>query len=124
MPTLTGQNTRTITGYVVTLLDYPRWIIEREVDFTDCHLSGSFDADDKLCDSCSFGQACCWLNKNRTPPSLQASLPELLQALGTAVEYLRSTNQSEPTHRQDCDCDSCQWLREAVAFLRTHRHHR
>ena len=35
MTTLTGRNTRTIVGYVITLLDYPRWVIEREVDFTD-----------------------------------------------------------------------------------------
>ena len=63
MPTLTGQNTRTITGYVVTLLDYPRWIIEREVDFTSCHLSGGFYENDGQCSSCRFGEACHWLRE-------------------------------------------------------------
>jgi hypothetical protein len=120
MPTLSGQNTRTITGYLITLLDYPRWIIEREVDFTECHLSGGFDANDTKCTSCSFGEACCWLNTNRATPTPNAPLDKLVQALGTAVDYVRLT--SDPTHPHDCDCDTCQWLHEAVAFLRTHRH--
>jgi len=29
MTTLTGRNARTLSGYVESLLDYPRWIIER-----------------------------------------------------------------------------------------------
>jgi len=122
MPTLTGRNTRTITGYVTTLLDYPRYVIERDVDFTDCHLSGDFDERDRQCTSCQFGEACCWLNSNRTAPPPDASLVELLQALNKAVIYLRSTTQTEPPHPGNCECDSCQWLHEAMGFLRTHRH--
>jgi len=34
MTTLTGRNARTLSGYVESLLDYPRWIIERDVDFS------------------------------------------------------------------------------------------
>jgi len=122
MPTLTGQNTRTLTGYIVTLLDYPRWIIEREVDFTNCHLSGGFDENDNQCASCYFGEACHWLNMNRVSPSPDPSLDELLQALNTAVDYLRSQSDGESPHPDYCECDTCSWLREAMGFLRTHRH--
>jgi len=122
MTTLTPSNTRTITGYLITLLDYPRWVIEREVDFTDCHLQGGFDASDRQCTCCTFGRACCWLNVNRTPPPPDAPLDELVDALGTAVNYLRSRSSSESTHPGDCECDTCLWLREAKGFLRTHRH--
>jgi hypothetical protein len=122
MTTLTGRNTRTLTGYVITLLDYPRYVIERNVDFTDCHLHGDFDEKDSQCTSCRFGEACRWLNLNKTPPPPDASLDELLQALNTAVKYLRSTGQSDPPHPHHCECDGCQWLHEAMGFLRTHRH--
>lgn len=122
MPTLTGRSTRTITGYVVTLLDYPRWVIEREVDFTDCHLGGDFDTNDTQCTTCHFGSACCWLNSNRATPSPNAPLDELLRALKAAVEFMRSSNAKEPSHPHDCECDSCQWLHEAMSFLRLHRH--
>jgi hypothetical protein len=122
MPTLAGRNTRTITGYVITLLDYPRWVIEREVDFTHCHLSGEFDMNDAQCSACHFGAACCWLNSNRTDVPPDAPLDELLQALKAAVEFIRSQSAKEPSHSHDCECDSCQWLREAKSFLRLHRH--
>jgi len=122
MTTLTGTSTRTITGYIVTLLEYPRWLIEREVDFTDCHLSGDFDAKDTQCRDCHFGEACDWLNTNRIEPTLRSPLPDLLHALQTSVQYVRSDARSAPQHDRHCDCDTCAWLHEATNFLRTHRH--
>jgi hypothetical protein len=122
MPTLTGRNIRTITGYVITLLDYPRWFIEREVDFTHCHLGGDFDTDDTRCAACDFGAACCWLHANRAAPSPDVPLDELMHALKTSVEFLRSSNASEGCQAQDCQCDTCQWLRKAMSFLRLQRH--
>jgi hypothetical protein len=122
MSTLTGRNTRTLTGYVATLLDYPRWIIERQVDFTDCHLSGGFDETDTRCSACRFGAACSWLNTNRMAPSPDTPLEELLLALHTAIDYLRTPSDGEAPHPGFCDCPTCSWLREARGFLRTHRH--
>lgn len=122
MNTLTGRSTRTITGYVVTLLDYPRWLIEREVDFTDCHLGGQFEDEDQRCLDCRFGEACSWLNVNREAPSLASPLPALVNALQTAVGYVRNYARKMPEHDRHCDCDTCAWLREAGGFLRTHRH--
>ncbi len=122
MTTLTGASTRTITGYIVTLLEYPRWLIEREVDFTHCHLGGNFDGNDPQCRDCRFGEACDWLNTNRSEPTLSSPLPDLLHALKTAVAYVRSDVRSAPTHDRSCDCDTCAWLHEATNFLRTHRH--
>ena len=123
MPTLTGHNLRTISGYVVTLLEFPRWIIEREVDFTDCHLGGGIEARDTRCASCQFGRACRWLNGHSATPSASAPLPDLIDALQTAVDYIRSAGMDYRSHRRDCVCDTCEWLREARGFLRTHRHH-
>jgi hypothetical protein len=122
MTTLTGRSTRTITGYLVTLLEYPRWLIDREVDFTNCHLTGTYDAADDKCMQCTFGEACVWLNQNRGEPRLDSPLPELLGALDTAVGYLRSEYHGSDEHGRHCDCDTCDWIREASNFLRTHRH--
>ncbi|MGB5492655.1 MAG: hypothetical protein WBM76_17645 [Woeseiaceae bacterium] len=122
MTTLTGRNTRTIVGHVVTLLDYPRWIIEREVDFTNCHLGGSFDVGDTECSTCRFGAACCWLNTNRSASPTDASLDELLHALATSIEFLRSSKNSVASHSADCDCETCDWLHQSKAFLRQYRH--
>jgi len=122
MTTLTGTGSRTITGYLVTLLEYPRWLIDREVDFTHCDLQGECDAENDACTRCDFGAACCWLNQNRNVPSLDTPLPDLINALLTAVDFVRSESPTAARHDRHCDCDSCCWLREATGFLRTHRH--
>lgn len=122
MTTLTGRQVRTISGYIATLLDYPRWFIDREVDFTDCHLKGRFAPHDRCCKDCRFGSACRWLNQNRLEPTPETPLPDLVDALRTAVSYVRREYSDSPDHARDCDCDTCEWLREASAFLRTHRH--
>lgn len=121
MNTLTGTGTRTITGYVVTLLEYPRWMIAREVDFTTCHRGGAFAAGDETCADCVFGDACRWLCRDE--PSLETPLEDLLNAVQTSVPFVREYRDPRLPHDAACDCDSCEWLREAHSFLRMHRHH-
>jgi hypothetical protein len=122
MTTLTGTSTRTITGYVVTLLEFPRWLIARDVDFTACHLRGEYDADDGICTRCEFGSACRWLSTNRQPPTMDTPLADLVDALRTAADYVRRKRGSGELHDRDCECDTCQWLHDASNFLRAHRH--
>ena len=40
----TTSNTRTLRAYATDLLQFPRWIIEREVDFTDCAQDSHYNA--------------------------------------------------------------------------------
>ena len=120
MNTLTGTTTRTITGYLVTLLEYPRWMIARDLDFTNCHLGGAFEPDDATCTECAFGDACRWLC--REEPSLDTPLDELVDALRTSLPFVRERRDSRLPHDSSCDCDTCLWLRNAQGFLRTHRH--
>ena len=121
MTTLTGRETRTISGYAVTLLEYPRWVIEREVDFTDCEYGGNFKAESQRCVSCLFGGACRWLNASSAAPTLDTPLDDLVRALRSAVEFLGSGSRDEASHPQDCECDTCLWLHDARGLLRTHR---
>ena len=122
MTTLTGRHVRTISGYVATLLAYPRWFIDREVDFTNCHLQGVFDEEDTVCTACHFGSACRWLSLHRLEPTVDTPLPDLVDALQTAVAYVRKECPDATGHPRECNCDTCEWLHEASAFLRTHRH--
>jgi hypothetical protein len=120
MNTLTGATTRTITGYIVTLLEYPRLVIARDLDFTHCHLGGAFEADDTTCSECAFGDACRWLC--REEPTLDTPIDELLDALKTSVPFVRERRDSRLPHDGSCDCDTCLWLRDAQGLLRNHRH--
>ena len=118
--TLTGRNARTLTGYVENLLEYPRWIIERDVDFTHCQFHGSFSATIETCTSCQFGDACCWLNLARSPEPQDDSLPDLLNALTEAAAYMQKFHADG--HERACSCKACVWLRTARQFLHSQRH--
>jgi len=122
MTTLTGTQARTLTGYVLRLLEYPRWFIGREVDFTDCRFAGRYQLGETQCAHCRFGPACRWLNLHRDEPTAATPLPELVDALQTAATYLRTESPSTSCHPRRCDCDTCLWLHEAGAFLRAQRH--
>jgi len=120
MTTLTGRNARTLTGYVESLLDYPRWVIERDVDFTHCEYQGTYTETAERCTTCLFGEACSWLNLARTPASRDDPLPELVLALMTAADYLDTTYSK--SHERGCHCETCLWLRQVHRFL--HSYHR
>lgn len=122
MPTLTGDKTRTLAGYVAGLLDYPRLAIAREVDFSHCRHGGAFDSTDPACIHCGFGSACRWLDAQRSSPSTDTPLDDLVSALEAAVGYLRRPGPGQSAHRSGCYCERCAWLREAGGFLRSRRH--
>jgi len=118
--TLTGRNERTLSGYVDSLLDYPRWLIERDIDFTHCEFQGIHSDSAQCCASCEFGAACHWLKHARIAEASSNPLPELLHALSTAVNYVDSTYCKQ--HKRGCECDNCLWMRQVRGFLRSHRH--
>ncbi len=116
MGTQTGQDSRTLVGHVIGLLEYPRLVIERDVDFTHCHLRGRFTETDQRCTACAFGKACRWLAFEISPEADAAPLPDLIAALSTAADYLQETHVD--SHERHCDCDTCTWLRNTRSFLR------
>jgi len=115
MTTHTGRNARTLTSYVETLLDYPRWIIERDVDFTECQHQGNYTASAEVCTTCVFGEACHWLRLTREPASPDDPLPSLLNALATSADYLQANYSAG--HPPGCSCENCLWLRQVRRFL-------
>lgn len=117
MATETGRNTRTIRGYLAGLLEYPRWLIERDVDFSECRARGHYNEYLSDCLHCRFGDGCRWLDRHRTPSTGEASVDELVQALRGAVDYLQSPETS--AHRNSTEARN--WMREARRFLSAHR---
>lgn len=113
MSSETSKNQRTLAAYVTTLLEYPRWIIERDVDFTHCRLGSHYNEFLSECVDCEFGPGCRWLDRQRTPNIDNASLQQLVRALEGAVRYLQPPNQpSRIAGSQGSD-----WIREARRFL-------
>lgn len=111
-----SNKTRTITGYIADLLEYPRWVLERDVDFSSCRYGSHYNAFIEECTECQFGTACRWLDLHRSRSLEEASLEQLTDALEAAIGYLRATHR----HKKTCYCKTCRWLREARHFKRSH----
>jgi hypothetical protein len=117
MGTLTGSRTRTITGHIVHLLDYPKWLIGRDVDFTHCDFDGRYDDTIAKCKECRFSTGCRWLVDIRDIDTCEADLDELTAALKSAVRYV-ARRDKEP-HNRRCNCEQCAWLNSARQLLRS-----
>jgi hypothetical protein len=112
-----SSSTRTLKAYAADLLQYPRWVIERDVDFTGCRHGAHYNEFLSECTECQFGPACRWLDQHRTPKTDDASLDELVEAIESAAEYL----QLKIRHRGANDAESLKWIREARRFLGSRR---
>jgi len=117
MTTQTGFNTRTITGHLVHMLDYPRWLIEREIDFSQCAYAGRLDPFAPECLTCPFGTGSRWLDRQRCESLTDVPLTDLIEALRGAVEHVDP--HADYQHGRSCDCETCSWLRSAKRLLRT-----
>lgn len=117
MTTVTGSQTRTILGQLILTLEYPRWLIERDVDFSNCANSGHFNEFLPLCENCGFGPGCMWLNSARIADTSAAPLPELIAALHGAIKYV--SERKAAGHDRYCDCETCQWLASARRLSRS-----
>ncbi len=117
MASETTGNVRTLIGYASDLLNYPRLIIERDVDFTDCRHGGRHNAFLSDCADCQFGEACKWLDYYRTPNLTGATLDELTDAIKSACDYL----QTKIRDGGASDAEMLSWIREARRFLHARR---
>jgi len=117
MTTEPSSKTRTLKAYASDLLEYPRWVIARDVDFTDCRHAAHYDASLAECTECQFGPACRWLDHHRTPKIDEASLDALVEAIEGACDYLQSKIQEQGTN----DAETLEWIRDARRFLGSRR---
>ena len=114
MTTETTSNTRTLKAYAIELLKFPRWFIEREVDFTHCSHDSRYNEFLNECLTCQFGPGCRWLDRHRTSLSNDVPLDELIEAVDSAAQYLQATTQQRGAN----SAEVLKWVREARRFLR------
>ena len=114
MTTETTSNTRTLRAYAIELLRFPRWYIEREVDFTNCSHNSRYNAFLEECLTCQFGPGCRWLDQHRTSLGDDAPIDELVEAIHCAAQYLQVTAQKQGGN----NAEVLAWIREARNFLR------
>ncbi|MFV1992754.1 MAG: hypothetical protein ACC635_02530 [Acidiferrobacterales bacterium] len=100
---------------LIDLLSFPSQLIEEQLnDLTeDCPHELRFASEDKKCLACDLEDECRWLSSNDDfSPLKLRSIPELVDALETALTYVRG-DVITWGHESGCVCQVCEWLGEA-----------
>ncbi len=100
---------------LIDLLSFPNQLIEEQLnDLTDdCPHELRFASEDKKCLACDLEDECRWLSDNDDfSPLKLRSIPELVDALETAITYVRG-DVIAWGHDSGCVCQVCEWLGKA-----------
>ena len=96
-------------------LAYPRELVRNYQDLDQCPHSGMFDRNDVACLECEDRSECEWLYSNNEYSNLHLKpLPELVQALAFALDFVSAQVALWEHEIKECQCETCVWYREAV----------
>lgn len=105
---------------LIEALTYPRLFVLKEIGLKDCPHDSVFDGTWDRCRNCGLGQECHWLSclndfadlSDKSVHTLHASLLYSIALVGEHIEKMRH-------HSRLCDCESCNWTRDAKKLSRT-----
>lgn len=104
---------------ILEALDYPRQVAMANVDLSACPHSGFFKSMDTTCSRCAKNYECDWLNSTDEFSDLAGKPMEFLyRALTFGIDYVDACNSVENHETNSCECDTCDWLREARLLVR------
>ena len=99
---------------ILDALAYPRQVAKANIDLSTCPHSGFFKTLDNRCSACSKTYECDWLNSTDSFSDLAARPMEFLyRALTFGIDYVDAQTNKQNHDAENCQCDSCEWLRNA-----------
>lgn len=105
---------------IIALLAYPRKRLGAFVGLEDCTHDGFLDASDPSCGDCRYLPECQWLYSNDEFADLGVKpIEKLIEALDFATELIEAQMMCSDHSSKNCTCESCSWVREARALLKT-----
>lgn len=103
---------------IITALEYPRLLMEREVKQRSCSQHYHFNAEAEECGECLYILECQAYSRQLAEPTLrQASTGDLLRLLKFGFEYVSYQLSRQDHDATQCDCDLCRWIRSATPLL-------
>lgn len=101
-------------GDILAALDYPRQYIGMQLKSNECIHGGFFNKHDAQCLECDSRFECRWLNENDECVALEKkSVEKLINSLEFSLEYIDGRIADWGHNIGECQCDSCQWLKQA-----------
>ncbi|MFQ5982338.1 MAG: hypothetical protein ACE5KS_03075 [Woeseiaceae bacterium] len=103
-----------IRRQILGVLAYPRQVAMANVDLSVCPHSGFYNSMDPRCIQCAKNYECEWLNSTDEFNDLAEKPMEFLyRALAFGIDYVDAHSVRARHDIESCDCDSCEWVRDA-----------
>jgi hypothetical protein len=104
---------------ILDILAYPRQVAKASIDLSACPHSGFFEVMDARCQDCSKNYECDWLNSTDEFNDLAGKPMEFLyRALTFGIDFVDARNAIADHAEDKCDCESCEWVRNARDLIR------
>lgn len=94
-------------------LKFPQNYIGHFIDIHQCKHQGYFTGHDQRCIECEHSLECEWLNRVAVFSYRHPSIAELLDKLEAGISHVDSYLSRQGHDLPVCDCEACQWLRQA-----------
>lgn len=99
---------------IIDMLAFPRQIIRGHVPLETCEHAGNFSPSATNCLVCEARVECEWLYHNDESVALtEKPLDVVVDALGSAMLYVRACVSRAGHNLLVCRCEACDWLRHA-----------
>jgi hypothetical protein len=109
---------------IIDFLVYPRQVAKANVRLSTCPHSGFFKVKDSECQKCSKNYECDWLNSTDEFNDLVARPMEFLyRALTFGIDYVDAQVVGQEHDADSCECDSCEWIRNARDLIQEYSEH-
>jgi hypothetical protein len=99
---------------ILQFLQFPRRLVQGQVDFDKCKHAGNYAEGDQGCEYCRYALECEWLYRNDECSALAVkSFEEVAAALEFTVAYIDAYLTRAGHSRRSCRCEICVWLKRA-----------
>lgn len=103
---------------IIKSLAFPKALIAENINLDLCAHGGYFNPDNSECGECHRQGECHWIFQNEEDSALKGkSMSELISALEYSISFVDLRVSREGHNYKNCQCDSCQWLREAYKLF-------
>jgi hypothetical protein len=105
---------------LIEALTYPRLFVLKEIDLKDCPHDSVFEGTCDRCHNCGLGQECHWLScLNDFADMSDKSVHTLHASLLYSIKMIHGHFEKMRHHSRFCDCEPCNWTRDAKRLSRT-----
>ena len=104
---------------IIDALAYPRILVLANLDADECPQNLYFNAAHPTCRHCHQGEECRWLNRNDEFTMLSTKpIEALYESLLFCIDFVNAQCAYASHNTRRCDCESCQWVRQARKLAR------